>query len=204
MFALLHPEATCQNLRHMVFPVLLSFSILAVAAAGLPTSIWLRYDHTAVMQGELWRLLTAHLVHLSWSHALMNTAGLALIAVLFMRELPLRAWLLGGVLGALGVSLCLLWLNPQIAWYVGLSGVLHAWLVMGAIADIRSSGRLGWVVISVVIAKLVWEQWIGPLPGSSFTAGGPVIVDAHLYGTVAGMVGGLIESRIHSVRSIAL
>jgi len=37
--------------------------------------------------------------------------------------------------------------------------------------------------------KLAWEQLAGPLPGSEALSGGPVVVDAHLYGTSAGLLG---------------
>ena len=40
----------------------------------------LGYDRAAVAAGERWRLVTAHLAHLSVRHGLMNVAALAMIA----------------------------------------------------------------------------------------------------------------------------
>ncbi|HEY5806318.1 MAG TPA: hypothetical protein VIT67_00025, partial [Povalibacter sp.] len=40
----------------------------------------------------------------------------------------------------------------------------------------------------VLILKLCWEQWHGALPLSGDM---PVIVDAHLYGAVGGLVAGV-------------
>jgi len=40
----------------------------------------------------------------------------------------------------------------------------------------------------MLLAKLAYEQLYGALPGSAATAGGPVIVDAHLYGSIAGII----------------
>jgi hypothetical protein len=37
-----------------------------------------------------------------------------------------------------------------------------------------------------LLGKLAWEQFSGPLPGSEGTAGGPVIVDSHLFGALGG------------------
>jgi len=50
----------------------------------------LRYEHTAVLHGEYWRLLTNHLVHSSGQHLLLNAVDLGLIAALFPREYSLR------------------------------------------------------------------------------------------------------------------
>ncbi|MEM9492678.1 MAG: rhombosortase, partial [Myxococcota bacterium] len=83
-------------------------------------------------------------------------------------------------------------LVPGLTWYVGLSGVLHGLLIAGLICGWRQapgeSGALG----VVVAAKLAWEQFGGALPGSALTAGGPVIVDAHLFGAAGGLVAGAI------------
>ncbi len=38
------------------------------------------------------------------------------------------------------------------------------------------------------MVKLVWEGVMGPMPGSESTAGGPVVVQAHLYGSVGGLM----------------
>jgi hypothetical protein len=42
------------------------------------------------------------------------------------------------------------------------------------------------VICAVVVGKLLYEQLVGPLPGSESVAGGTVIVNAHLYGAVGG------------------
>ena len=71
-------------------------------------------------------------------------------------------------------------------------------MIAGLIAELperRADTRL--LLIGVLI-KLIYEQFAGPLPGSEDTAGGTVIVDAHLYGAVSGAVVGammLIRAR---------
>ena len=42
------------------------------------------------------------------------------------------------------------------------------------------------------VVKIGWEQWHGPVPGSETTSGGPVVVDAHLYGAVGGAMAALL------------
>ncbi|WP_208513795.1 hypothetical protein [Variovorax paradoxus] len=44
-------------------PVVLASLMLALQAGGEPVYEALRYERSAVLGGQLWRLLTAHLVH---------------------------------------------------------------------------------------------------------------------------------------------
>jgi rhomboid family GlyGly-CTERM serine protease len=145
---------------------------------------FLRYERTAVLQGQYWRLLTGHLVHGSGQHLLLNAVGLGLIAALFPREYSLRSWLL--VLGSsvVAIDLGFVFLEPQLQWYVGLSGVLHGALAAGAIGWWRHESRpLALALTAVLVGKLAWEQWHGALPLSGDL---PVVVDAHLYGAIGG------------------
>ena len=48
------------------------------------------------------------------------------------------------------------------------------------------------ILAAFVIAKIAWEQFAGPMPGSEATTGGKVIVEAHLYGAFGGLLAGLL------------
>jgi rhomboid family GlyGly-CTERM serine protease len=78
--------------------------------------------------------------------------------------------------------------HPELQWYVGLSGLLHGILAAGLIATWRPARAEMIALAALLIAKLVWEQTVGPMPGSEGSSGGTVIVDAHLYGTVGGVL----------------
>lgn len=175
-------------LLHWSVPMLLSGTAIGVMFAGEETIRLLRYDRAAVLSGELWRLLTGHLVHLGWSHLWLNLAGLVLVWLLCAEALSLRMWWLLLALCATGCSLGLLLWNPELQWYVGLSGVLHGLLVAGALAGLFKGRADNWLLLAGVTLKLIWEQWQGPLPGSEAGAGGHVVVDAHLYGAATGLL----------------
>src|SRR4029079_14189121 len=68
--------------------------LVLLGFAGDATRNLLRYERTAVLQGEYGRLLTGHLVHGSGQHLLLNAVGLGVIAALFPREYSLRGLLL--------------------------------------------------------------------------------------------------------------
>ena len=51
------------------------------------------------------------------------------------------------------------------------------------------------LLLVMIIAKLLWEQLVGPLPGSETAAGGSVVVDAHLFGALMGFITYLVFRR---------
>lgn len=167
-------------------PLLLGTTALLLMALGDGAAEALRYQRMAILDGELWRLLTGHMVHLGWSHLLLNLAGLALIWALVGDSLTSEAWLLLLICCGLFDSLGLLLFNPELQWYVGLSGVLHGLLLAGSLARLVRGKHDSLLLIIALVMKLTWEQLAGPMPGSEASAGGTVVVDAHLYGAIAG------------------
>lgn len=169
---------------------------ILVAIGGSTIGDALRYDREEILAGQVWRILTAHLVHLGWSHLLLNLIGLVFIWALFGQALSTRGWVGTFVVCALGVSLGLLAFNPRLGWYVGLSGILHGLFAAGAIAERHIHRRTYLIMLGLLLSKLMWEQFHGPLPGTASTAGGNVIVDAHLYGAITGLVVGWVLSHV--------
>ena len=178
---------TLSQLSPHRLPLLLALCVTLITLGGSELSALFRFEREAILHGEVWRIFSGHLTHLGWSHLGMNIAGLALIWALTASLYSNSQWLLVITGLMLGTSLALLIFNPELAWYVGLSGVLHGMLTAGTLADIRSGNRSAYWLLIAVAGKLAWEQFSGPLPGSQATAGGTVIVDAHLYGGICGI-----------------
>ena len=161
----------------------------ALAIQGFPVVAALQYDRTAIVGGEWWRLLTAHIVHLGTLHATLNIAGLALIWALFAREYSLRRWVVIALASVAAIDAGLWLREPEIEWYVGASGALHGAVAAGAVARIRRRDRDGWLLAAFLAAKLTYEQFAGAMP---FSAGiGPVLVNAHLYGAIGALAAAL-------------
>lgn len=154
----------------------------------------LRYDRTGISDGELWRLVSGHFVHLGWSHFALNMAGFSLISYLAATLFSARQWCVIGVLTVVAIDAGFWYLQPELIWYVGLSGVLHGLLAAAAINGIRLQHREFWLIAIFLVGKLVYEQTIGPIPGSEGSTGGAVVVAAHLYGAVGGALAGLYFS----------
>ncbi len=166
----------------------ISLLVLALLAGGTGVRDALSFDRGGIAGGEAWRAVTGHLVHLGPPHALLNVAGMLLIGLLVGREFSLRQWAIISLAVVASIDLGLWWLNPELDWYVGLSGVLHGWLAAGIVAQIVRRRPDAWLLLPILVAKLGYEQWQGPVPGSAEAAGGPVVVDAHLYGAIGGAI----------------
>jgi rhomboid family GlyGly-CTERM serine protease len=186
-----------------VVPAGITLVVVALGLLGDSGREWLAIDRAAISGGEYWRLVTGHLVHLGTPHLVYNLIGLWLIWYLVGQELRPRHWGLVLFAGIAAVSTGLWFFSTDLNWYVGLSGVQHG-LLVGGLAS--AAGRWGvdlWIVAIAIAAKLLFEQTVGPMPGSEASSGGAVIVDAHLYGAVAGaLVGGALGIRVRARASI--
>jgi rhomboid family GlyGly-CTERM serine protease len=125
---------------------------------------------------------------LSFGHTVLNVTALALIALLLDSVLDSVDWVVAVSISALAIDIGLYAFTPTVAWYVGLSGTLHGIMVTGALALVVARSRLGAILLVLVIAKVVWELFAGPVPFSELASGGDVVTDAHLYGAVGGAV----------------
>jgi len=178
--------------NRLILPLTISILCVLALALGNEVTHWLRYDRPAILDGAVWRLLTGHLTHLGWPHLVMNLIGLWLLWLLYGDCMSERSWLGMICLTGVGTSLGLVVLDPKLIWYVGLSGVLHGVFSCGIICRLRTGVSGEWLLLGLLTAKLGWEQFYGSVPGSAEFAGGPVIVDAHLYGAIIGAIFSLL------------
>jgi len=154
------------------------------------SSQWLMFDRAAIDgNGEWWRLITCHLVHLSDVHAFNNLLGLALLAYI-------AGPYLNNGLGVLLFVWCGLWVGvglylyaDYLAYYVGLSGVLHGLLLVSPFMSHYYKRWVAYGFAAILIGKTIWEQtpWYNDMALAD-TIGGRVETNAHLFGTIAGLI----------------
>ncbi|MCJ7555704.1 MAG: rhombosortase [Gammaproteobacteria bacterium] len=167
---------------------------LVAQAGGHSWQELLEYQRTGLEKGQLWRLFSAHLVHLGWAHALMNIVGLGLLIALFGMQTSPRVLVLLLAVSALAVDAGLWFLHPELQWYVGLSGALHGLLAGLLLLQWTTwNRRYRWLILLLSV-KLAWEFVVGPLPVTAEIAGGPVVSQAHLFGALGGMLAALVIS----------
>ena len=76
-------------------------------------------------------------------------------------------------------------LNPELTWYVGLSGALHGVMAAGTLAHLRRR-EPGAGILAVFLGGETRVRASNRVscPTVPSSAGGPVVVDAHLYGAI--------------------
>jgi rhomboid family GlyGly-CTERM serine protease len=178
--------------RHALALCLVLAALWLAQLGGARWQAALRYERHALASGQWWRLASAHLVHLNWRHALLNGAALVLLWILFAREFSPARWLAIVLASAACIDAGLWFLEPQVEWYVGSSGVLHGVLAAGALAQCRRRERLGMALMLLLLAKLAYEQLSG---ASLFIGALPVVLRAHLYGAIGGVLAALMPAR---------
>lgn len=160
----------------------------ALGLIGEPATELLRFDRAALEAGEWWRALTGHLVHASLPHTALNIAGLVLIALLFPEPLALWAWAWRLLVLSLGTSGLIYLAVPDLDWYVGLSGVLHGFFVLGFWWLFREGDRFSLVLLGILLAKLVWEHFQGPITSNEELVGVPVLTESHSFGALSAAI----------------
>ncbi len=148
----------------------------------------LELDRHQVLAGEIWRIWTGHLVHTNPHHLALNSAAaLVLYFGFFTRIKPgdLLGW--GFVFTAL-ISAGLLSVFPEIEWYNGLSGLLHAFVVYFSIRRVRDGAKTYWIGPGLVWIKVLAEAVQGALGHAGLVGDMAVITQAHLMGASMGTI----------------
>ena len=170
----------------------------ALLQALQPPPLAWRYDRVLVLQqAEIWRLLTASWVHLSWAHWALNSVALACLLMLFQGlRAPLQALRILLALSVLTPAVTLL-LFPQLLWFVGLSGALHGLFVWYALSLLHTPDplpsarwwqgpRYGWVLLAGLALKLLAEiYWPGDTALLGTEIRGSVALPSHWAGVIA-------------------
>ena len=176
---------------------------IAVAIALLALHAFAPGDALEYQRGALarqpWRVLTGHLVHINWPHALINAAALWIVARLYAPDLSATRQAIALAASALAISAALAWLYPAIEWYRGLSGALHGLFFAGAAKWLlterpRSLRRL-WLP-AAALRRRMGRRWCSSsrsrrLPHADWL-GAAVVPQAHLAGAACGTVLGAL------------
>lgn len=161
---------------------------------------WFAYYHSAIEKGQLWRLVTAHLCHTNGYHLLLNDIGLVVVVTLFLNTFKQQALLPLLLFSAVFISLCLYFIEPTTQGYVGLSGVLHALFAFGVCDELRKKDKWGIILGIGFIVKIAFEQLNGPSASTETLIGATVLVNAHLYGAISGVIYFLCSRVWHDIK----
>jgi rhomboid family GlyGly-CTERM serine protease len=184
----------------------LAIAAAALVAAAIPDAFrWLALDRAAVLDGEIWRIFTGHLVHASGYHLRWDVLALIGVGLLFEESLGRRFWPVVG-LAAVIVSAGVLAFAPSISVYCGLSGVLNGLWIAGALFAARAErerGRAGlaWVYLACVVGAIL-KIAVEALTGHAlFTDSGALAAEPLPLSHALGVLGGAIIVLAERVRT---
>ncbi len=180
--------------KSWVLPAVLGGLCLLGLVFGEALAAQLRYERSGIAAGEFYRLVSGHFVHLGVGHTLLNVFGLGIVWLLVGSAFSAARWIAVLAIAIAAIDLGFWFLMPSLDWYVGLSGALHGLLVAGLVGSLRARPVESTVLGLIIAGKLAYESFIGPMPGTADAAGGAVIVEAHLFGAIGGLVSGVLLS----------
>jgi len=146
----------------------------------------LEYERQQILAGQVWRLWTGHFVHSHQTHLAINAMAAIALYIVFLGSIKPIDILRYGLVFSLLISLVLLSFYPDLAWYNGLSGVLHAWVSFAGLRCAYLKSRWYGLGLIAVWGKVLWEMWRAQAGYQAELGGMTVIVQAHLIGVVLG------------------
>ena len=184
----LHSRHTLSIQQLGIIPTLAALLLLALH--NLPEAVFqqLNFQRDLIFNGELWRLVTANFIHSNYWHLLLNLAGFSVLWLL--HHIHFNAWRYIALLLAASLlsSSLILFFVPELDHYIGLSGSLHAMVLLGALYDIKAKMMTGWLLLLLTLGKVTYEQWYGPDVELAQLIAAKVAIDAHLYGAISGIL----------------
>lgn len=172
--------------KHSLAPLIIVIVCIILALTAPLSSDFLAYDRNQLNNYQVWRLISGHFLHTNLMHLVLNIAGLALLWALHGHYYQTSRYLTLFSILCLGTSIGLFLFAPQMIWYVGLSGVLHGFFIIGAYFDIQNKFKTGWIMLVGVWLKVFHEQIYGASENVAQLIDANVAIDAHLFGTMTG------------------
>jgi rhomboid family GlyGly-CTERM serine protease len=165
----------------------------------------------ALAAGEVWRLLTTHMVHFSVSHAVTNGFVFLVTCAILVRTIGARFTMAFIVVTAPVISLALLGLSPNLIEYRGLSGIGTATSTLALLllrAEMRTLRVPLSIALALLIAKTVLDaSGVASIGSASYTLPETVVVEwrAHAIGIACGFVAfAILRTWAHITRALRL
>jgi rhomboid family GlyGly-CTERM serine protease len=175
-------------MRALVIETSLIILLVAVVYLFEPqSSQLLAYYHIGIAEGELWRIISASFCHTNLNHLLMNLTGLVITLALLVDTFKNISIFPVIIFNSIFISFCLFIFEPDVIWYVGLSGVLHGIFSYGIASDINNRSLWGYLLAVGIIFKVTYEQIFGAQQSTITLIEADVLVNAHAYGVIAGI-----------------
>lgn len=152
-------QSQLSDLRMPVWTILMvAAGILAYVIPGSASLIV--YDRSAILSGEVWRLISGNWVHFSLSHLVYDSVTLGIAGWMIERRgYPYYKSLY--ILGPILIGAGLLAAQPGLQFYGGLSGLACGAVVYLTLHGLRDSAPWRWICLTVLLltsGKIILES----------------------------------------------
>lgn len=151
----------------------------------------LAYHRDAVGELELWRFLTANIIHSNTIHFLLNIAGALTIWALYGDYYKTKKYITLTLICGLGCTIGIHFFALERITYVGLSGAIHGLFAWGVVQDLKLKRFTGWILLAGLVGKITQEQIQGGDDSIAVLIEAQVASESHLYGAITGAIVGI-------------
>jgi len=144
--------------QHSVAVVIVAILVTLAIIFDAQLSHFFVYQRQLIEEGEYWRVFTGHFFHTNTYHYLLNMTALVMLWLLHGQFYSIKNYALLFLVSAFICSLGLYYFDATLIQYVGLSGVLHGIFVFGAIMDIKTKDKTGYLLFIGVWLKIACER----------------------------------------------
>ncbi|MEX2964774.1 rhombosortase [Microbulbifer sp. TYP-18] len=171
-------------------------SLLASLSSNFSSA--LVFDRNAIFDGEIWRIITGHLVHFSTTHLTFNLFAFLVLGYVMENKKYPNPYIFYFSLSMI-ISICLLIFKPHMNYYGGLSGIAYGILYYCALMGIKEARPWQTICLFAVFfvpIKIAVEIYINasPLPSGSGKLFIPMQT-SHISGCLVAIIFYLIGNR---------
>lgn len=145
------------------------------------------YNRAAIEDGQYWRLFSGHFTHLNHWHLFFNMSGWVIIFLLGAWCLSYPTWIFLLLIYLLAISVLMYFFTPEVAFYGGLSGVLHGFFLTILFNWIRQGYRIAFLLFILVLFKVLYETFIQDSFLTDELMNIEIVTEAHLFGVLVAL-----------------
>lgn len=165
------------------------------------TATWLIYNRELILKGQLWRLLTGHLVHYNLTHLAIDSLMFIFLVIAVNKyynrinnELEFHKLLF---FSAVTISLALLFIRTNLNIYAGLSGINSVLFGVLSLQIINNeTTKIKMIIVSLNLALIlriifgINDASLDLIANTGTSEGLPFVTEhfVHLYGLVLGYI----------------
>lgn len=144
------------------------------------------FDRDAILNGELWRFFTGHMVHYNFDHLVWDLIAFIILGAVIELNNS-KQLILSLAISSIGVSFWLYYFEPIIMTYCGLSGSLNGLLVVASMIQWKKTeSRMYFFVMLSTIGKICYEFTTNQTVFVSMSA--HPMPSSHLVGFISGLI----------------